>query len=83
MAILLAGIWGNAIDGVVRGYVIDMLHSHWLTAIHQPLFGTRFPTFNVADIGITVGGPLMLLAFRVWQPKKPMPSREASSSNSF
>lgn len=45
--ILLGGIFGNLIDRVVFGYVIDFLHF---------TFGRyQFPIFNIADIGIVIG----------------------------
>lgn len=55
-ALLYAGIIGNLIDRVYRGYVIDFLDFHWQ--------GSHFPCFNVADICITVAaGLLILLSF--------------------
>lgn len=55
-AILYAGIIGNLIDRVYRGYVIDFLDFHWQ--------GAHFPCFNVADVCITVAaGLLILLSF--------------------
>ncbi len=58
ISLIVAGAWGNAIDGILRGGVVDMLQSHWLTAIYQPIFGTPFPIFNIADIGV-VGGVIL------------------------
>ncbi len=45
LALIFAGGIGNLFDRVVYGYVIDMI---------TPLF-VSFPTFNVADIGVTCG----------------------------
>ena len=46
-SMILAGIIGNLIDRIGRGYVIDMFSFQ---------FGTyQFPVFNVADICIVVG----------------------------
>lgn len=54
---LYAGIVGNLIDRVWRGYVVDFLDFHWYDAYH-------FPCFNVADILISVAaGILILLSF--------------------
>ncbi len=58
---LLAGAWGNALDRVFRvgdpgdprffhGHVVDFLAS------------AKFPTFNVADVAITVGFGLLLIS---------------------
>ena len=51
---LYAGILGNVIDRLFRGYVVDMFDFHW---------GVRhFPCFNVADTLICVAVGLLLLA---------------------
>ena len=52
--LLYAGIVGNVIDRLFRGYVIDMFDFHW---------GVRhFPCFNIADSLICISVGLMLLA---------------------
>ena len=50
---ILGGAVGNLIDRVRLGYVIDFIDMHLATA--------HWPTYNVADVGITVG--VMLLVF--------------------
>lgn len=52
--LLYAGIVGNIIDRLFRGYVIDMFDFHW--GIHH------FPCFNVADSLICIAVGLLLLA---------------------
>ena len=52
--LLYAGIIGNVIDRLFRGYVIDMFDFHW--GIHH------FPCFNVADSLICISVGLMLLS---------------------
>jgi len=54
--LLYAGILGNVIDRLFRGYVIDMFDFHW---------GVRhFPCFNVADSLICISvGLLLLMSF--------------------
>jgi len=52
--LLYAGILGNVIDRLFRGYVIDMFDFHW--GVHH------FPCFNVADSLICVSVGLLLLA---------------------
>ena len=52
--LLYAGIIGNVIDRLFRGYVIDMFDFHW--GVHH------FPCFNVADSLICVSVGLLLLA---------------------
>ena len=52
--LLYAGIIGNIVDRLFRGYVIDMFDFHW--GIHH------FPCFNVADSLICIAVGLMLIA---------------------
>jgi len=51
--VLYAGIVGNLIDRVFRGYVIDMFDFHWRAS--------HFPCFNVADSFICIAVGLLLL----------------------
>lgn len=55
LALVLGGALGNLADRVARGYVIDFIDWHWF---NQP--GLRWPTFNVADVAITLGVLVML-----------------------
>ena len=50
--LLYAGILGNLIDRVYRGFVIDFLDFHW--------GASHFPCFNVADSYITVAAALLI-----------------------
>lgn len=50
---IMGGAAGNAIDRIMHGWVIDF--------IDIGAGGFRWPTFNVADIGITVGGVLLVI----------------------
>ena len=56
--LVLGGALGNAVDRVIRppgfpgGAVVDFLHLPWAPFFH---------VFNVADVGITVGAPLLFL----------------------
>jgi len=53
LALLLAGIFGNVIDRIRFGYVIDFIDFQ---------FGNwHYPTFNVADIAICTGAGLLIL----------------------
>ena len=52
--LLYAGIVGNLIDRVFRGFVIDFFDFHWKAAYH-------FPCFNLADTFITVAAGLLIL----------------------
>lgn len=49
LAMILGGAWGNALDRIINGYVVDMF---------KPLF-INFPVFNVADCFVTVGGIIL------------------------
>jgi len=51
--LLYAGIAGNLIDRIFRGYVIDMFDFHW--GVHH------FPCFNLADAYICVAAGLLML----------------------
>lgn len=55
LGLLLAGGVGNLYDRVAQGYVVDFI---------TPLF-IDFPTFNVADIGVTCGIALLALCWIV------------------
>lgn len=52
LSLLLAGAVGNFIDRLAFGYVTDMFRTTFMD----------FPVFNVADIGVVVGGVLLVLA---------------------
>ena len=51
--LMYAGILGNVIDRIWRGYVIDMFDLHW--------GANHFPCFNVADMCICAAAGLMVL----------------------
>ena len=44
-ALIVAGGLGNALDRFTLGYVVDFIDTTFIS----------FPTFNVADIGVTCG----------------------------
>ncbi len=48
--LISAGAIGNGLDRLLRGYVVDFIHIHY------------WPVFNVADIYITAGVLLLLIA---------------------
>ena len=57
IVLVLAGAIGNLIDYFFYGHVIDM--------IHFVFWGYSYPTFNVADTSIFIGGALWL--FGEWR----------------
>jgi signal peptidase II len=70
-ALIVGGAFGNAIDGVTRGHVVDMLQSHWLSAIYKLLgFGSIFPIFNIADMGVVCGVILLIIASIIQDRKR-------------
>ncbi|MBI5481649.1 MAG: signal peptidase II [Deltaproteobacteria bacterium] len=66
LALILGGAIGNFIDRMAYGYVVDFVD--W----HARLFGRvrHWPTFNIADAGITVG--VLLLALDLF-PRRARP----------
>jgi signal peptidase II len=52
--LIYAGIVGNMIDRIFRGFVVDFFDFHWQNAYH-------FPCFNFADIYISLSAALLLL----------------------
>ena len=65
--LLYAGIVGNVVDRVFRGFVVDMLDFHWGTS--------HFPCFNLADTYISTAVGLLVLA-SFMEPKKKAPTRK-------
>ncbi len=61
LSLILAGALGNLIDRLLRGYVIDFLDFY--------IRDWHWPSFNVADSSITLGG-LLLLSIFLFQRKK-------------
>jgi len=60
MSLIMGGAIGNVIDRLIHGYVVDFLDFHW--SFLAPMFpGGHFPSFNVADCGITIGAGLLIL----------------------
>jgi len=53
-ALILTGALGNLIDRLRYGFVVDFISWHWKDAYY-------FPTFNVADICITIGTGLLVI----------------------
>lgn len=79
MALIFGGAVGNLWDRVTRGSVVDFIDVEFFD-IHIPAFKLlffrfpgysleRWPVFNVADIGVTVG-MLLLIAAMIWEERK-------------
>lgn len=55
LALVFGGALGNLLDRVARGHVIDFIDVHWRNDVRL-----HWPTFNVADVAISVGVALLL-----------------------
>lgn len=74
LPLVLGGAIGNLVDRVRLGYVVDFIHMHFKTH--------HWPTYNVADIAITVGIGLMLLEYVIGPKpasKTPSPAKTVAS----
>ncbi len=60
LAGILSGALGNSVNRWQYGYVVDFLDFYWGKG------GPTWPTFNVADIGISVGA-VMIFAFELFR----------------
>jgi signal peptidase II len=58
LALLLGGAAGNLTDRIVHGAVTDFLEV-WVRFLPFSLFNP-WPTFNIADAGVTIGALLLL-----------------------
>ncbi|MCQ2380091.1 MAG: signal peptidase II [Victivallaceae bacterium] len=55
LCLMLGGIFGNCIDRMFRGYVIDFISLHY----HDIYY---YPVFNVADMGICIGALILAVS---------------------
>lgn len=56
---IVSGALGNLADRLRLGYVVDFIRVYWETDL--PWVGTQWPTFNIADVTITIGIILLLV----------------------
>ena len=67
MSLVLAGAFGNLIDRINYGYVVDFLSFHHEAMANIPIIKImfseqgRFPAFNVADMAIFCGAFLLIV----------------------
>jgi signal peptidase II len=60
LSCILGGAVGNVVDRLIHGYVVDWLDFHF--DFLAPLFrGGHFPSFNIADVAITIGAIALIL----------------------
>ena len=55
---ILGGTFGNGIDRIMRGFVIDFIDLNFI----------KFPVFNIADISINIG--FILILYSIFKNKK-------------
>lgn len=65
LTMIFVGALGNGIDRIARGYVIDFIRLNFFK-----LFGGEFPIFNVADIFVTVGAIVLVVALLFFEGRK-------------
>jgi len=53
IALILGGALGNLIDRIAYGHVVDFIQWYYK--------GWYFPTFNIADVAISIGGVLLFI----------------------
>lgn len=64
LALVLGGAVGNLIDRLMYGHVTDFI---------QVWFGSwAFPSFNIADAGISVGAAFLIIDALFFSDKKPL-----------
>jgi signal peptidase II len=60
VTMIMGGALGNVIDRLLHGHVVDFLQFRF--SVLEPLFhGGYFPSFNVADMAITLGAACLIL----------------------
>lgn len=52
--LVIGGAFGNFIDRVIYGYVIDFIDVY--------IFGYDYPIFNIADIGVVIGVMIIFIS---------------------
>lgn len=57
--VVMAGAVGNCLDRIISGYVVDMIELEFI----------KFPVFNVADMFITVGVIVFVIAMLLEKPE--------------
>jgi signal peptidase II len=60
LTLMFSGAAGNAVDRIVRGYVVDYIKLSFLS----------FPVFNLADVAITAGAVLLVIYILFFDKKK-------------
>lgn len=72
LSLVFAGGLGNAVDRLTMGYVVDFINCTFID----------FPVFNIADIGVTCGVVLFLLALLIEGRKEGVASEGTDAASS-
>ena len=85
LALILGGAVGNVLDRLVFGYVVDFIdvYAGWefCRMWFVDVFGTnRWPTFNVADIGLCVGATLLIIEVFIKRAPEDADSTDSAES---
>jgi signal peptidase II len=60
VTMIMGGALGNVVDRLLHGYVVDFLQ--FRLSVLEPIFhGGYFPSFNIADMAITLGAVCLIL----------------------
>lgn len=70
LALVLAGGLGNGIDRFAFGYVVDFIEFTFI----------QFPVFNIADIGITCGFPIIIICMLFTWARERKKHRQAAGA---
>lgn len=79
LCLVMGGAVGNLIDRLIRGYVIDFIDWH-LNDYWWANPSVHWPTFNIADVAISVGvGLIVLDSILMWFAQRKATPRAAES----
>lgn len=73
LGLILGGAFGNLIDRIATGEVIDF--------IDMGIGSYRWPTYNVADMAVSIGAVILIIGFM--RPSETGEGRQESSSPSL
>ena len=74
LALVLGGAFGNVIDRLRLGYVVDFVHVYWRDY--------QWPDFNAADSAITIGVALLVIDILSSPEAEPQGARAAANTAS-
>jgi signal peptidase II len=61
LALIIGGAFGNLIDRLIYGYVIDFIDIHYQN--------WHWPAFNIADSAISIGAVMLVVDALLWSKK--------------